>query len=271
MNWGEMTRAARDAAYNNVTGVADSAALNRVRIEASAVFRAKSGSALDVPYGRHERMKWDLYPARDPKAPCLVFIHGGYWMMNSREQFACLAEGFSAIGWSVAMPSHRLAPEASMADIVADIDASLDWLQEHRHTHGLSGPVVISGWSAGAHLAVLALSHPLVSAGLAVSGLYELGPLRDTYLDEKLKLTDAEIATLSPLRLPAVQKPLAIAYGSQELPAFVDNSRRLHAQRADAHAPGALVPVAGADHFTILIDMRKADGLIVRQAQTLLP
>jgi arylformamidase len=49
-------------------------------------------------------MKWDLYPAADPKAPCFVHIHGGYWQRGSKQIFACLAEGALANGWSAALP-----------------------------------------------------------------------------------------------------------------------------------------------------------------------
>jgi dienelactone hydrolase len=123
---------------------------------------------------------------------------------------------------------------------------------------------VLSGWSAGAHLTAMCLGHPLVKAGLAISGVFELGPLRDTYLNEKLRLTDEETATLSPMRLPPVNKPLAIAYGTAELPALVADSRDLHARRSAAHMPGPLVPVPGANHFTILHELRDQDGLLTR-------
>jgi arylformamidase len=271
MNWGEMSRAARDAAYNNVAAVSNSAALNRERVEASAAYRAAHGGKLDVPYGPRERNKWDLYPAADAAAPCLVVIHGGYWQMNSREVFACLAEGVAAHGWSVALPGHTLAPEASLTEIAAEIGVALDWLAKEGGRHGIAGPILLSGWSAGGHLAALALGHPAVAAGMAVSGIFELGPLRDTYINEKLKLTDEEADALSPLRLPVVQKPLVIAYGSREVPALVNDSRALHALRAQAHAPGALVPVAGADHFTILHELRSPAGVLVRQARALVP
>ena len=52
----------------------------------------------------------DLYPANDPKAPCFVHIHGGYWQRNSKEVFAFLAEGPLARGWSAALPGYTLAP-----------------------------------------------------------------------------------------------------------------------------------------------------------------
>jgi arylformamidase len=269
MDWGAMSGAARDAAYNNAAAVANSAALSQERREASAVYRAARGKALDLPYGAGDRNKWDLYPGTDASMPCLVFIHGGYWQMNDRESFACLAEGLAAHGWSVALPGYTLAPEAGLTAIVAEMGAALDWLAKNGPAYGVGGPVVVSGWSAGGHLAALLLGHPAVAAGLAISGVYELGPLRDTYLNDKLRLTDVEIETLSPLRLPVVQKPLVIAYGSKEVQALVNDSRLLHARRAAAHAPGPLVPVAGADHFTILHELRSPSGELVRQARSL--
>jgi arylformamidase len=269
VSWGSLTQAERDAAYNNVASVKNSAELNRVRVEASALYRAAHADAIDLPYGPRERNKWDIYPgAKD--APCLVFIHGGYWQMNRREAFACLAEAFVLEGWSVAMPGYSLAPEVSLTEIVKEIRVALDWLAKNGVSRGLTGPLVISGWSAGGHLAALVLDHPAVTAGLAISGIYELGPLRDTYLNEKLKLSDQEIKTLSPLRLPAVAKPLTVIYGTKELPALVNDARELHAMRAAAHMPGALVPVPAGNHFTVLVDMCSRNGEIVRQARALL-
>lgn len=269
MDWGAMSRAARDAAYNNAAAVANSAALSQERREASSAYRAAHAKALDLPYGAGGRNKWDLYPGADAAMPCLVFIHGGYWQMNDRESFACIAEGLAAHGWSVALPGYTLAPDASLATIASEIRAALDWLIAKGPGYGIAGPVVLSGWSAGGHLAALLLDHPAVAAGLAISGIYELGPLRDTYLNENLQLSDDEIETLSPLRLPAVLKPLVIAYGSREVPALVNDSRLLHARRAAAHAPGALVPIAGADHFTMLHELRSPSGVLVRQALAL--
>lgn len=269
--WERLSRAERDLAYNNNAAVADSARLNEARIAAAAAFRATAPAKLDLAYRPGERTRWDLFPAADPAAPCLVFIHGGYWQRNRREDFACLAEGVRAHGWSAALPGYTLAPDATLGRIVTEIGAALDWLAAEGPAHGIAGPIVVSGWSAGGQLAALALSHPSVTAGLALSGVYELGPLRDTWLDEKLRLSDEEIATLSPLRLPPVPKPLAIAYGTKELPRLVEDSRALHCARAAAHAPGPLIPIAGADHFTILDALRRPDGELTRAALALHP
>jgi acetyl esterase/lipase len=270
VNWGSLSRAERDAAYNNSNAVGNSAELNAAREEASARFRAAHSGHLDLRYGPRERNAWDLFPARDPNAPCIVFIHGGYWQRNSREQFASLIAGPHAHGWAAALPGYTLAPDATLSEIVAEMKAALDWLAVHGAEHGINGKVVLSGWSAGGHLTAMGLGHPRVSAGLAISGLYELGPIRDTYLNDKLRLTDEEIARLSPLRLPMVNKPLAIAYGTAELPPLVGDSRKLHEVRSARHLPGALIPVAGGDHFTIVHELRDPGGILTRQAMLLL-
>jgi arylformamidase len=269
--WATLSQAARDAAYNNNLAVANSAALVERRNAASAAFRAAHPVGLDVPYGSAPRQRFDLFAGSAATAPCLVFIHGGYWQRNTREDFACFAEGVLAHGWSMALPGYTLAPDATLTDIVGEISRAIDWLGAQGGKHGIgAGPIVVSGWSAGGHLTAMALDHPRVAAGLAISGIYELAPIRDTYLDEKLRLTDAEIAALSPLRLPAVPKPLAIAYGVAELPALVEDSRNLHAHRVAANVPGPLLPIAVADHFTILEELRRPDGKLVRAALDLL-
>ena len=266
MNWAAMSRAERDAAYDNGAAVPGAAALNAERIAASAAFRASVPGALDVPYGPGERQRWDLFPGRDASAPCLVFLHGGYWQRGRREEFACLGEGLRAHGWSVALAGYTLAPEARLSGIVAEVTAALDWLAAHGAAHGVAGPVLLSGWSAGAQLTAMALGHPGVAAGLAISGIFELGPLRDTAVNDALRLDDAEVAALSPLRLAPVAKTLAIAYGTAELAALAHDSRHLHGLRSEAHLAGALVPVPRADHFTVLDALRRADGRLVRAA-----
>ena len=268
--WSELSQAERDAAYDNNAAVKNSAALIAERNEASSRLRGTLKSHLDLPYGERANNKIDLYPAARPDAPCLVFLHGGYWQRNSRELFAMLVEGVAAHGWSVAIPGYSLAPEVSLTDIVGDIPRALDWLAAQGASYGIAGPVVLSGWSAGAHLVAMALDHPRVQAGLAISGVYDLAPIRDTGLNNALKLTDEEIARLSPLRLPVTQKRLDIAYGNNELPALVNDSIDFHEKRASAGAPGKLISVEGADHFTILEALRRPDGMLVDAARRLL-
>jgi arylformamidase len=268
--WAFLSQAARDAAYNNTAHVTDSPVLNATREVASSAFRATNPLHLDLRYGKQPRNTWDLFPQPDPDAPCIVFIHGGYWQRNAKEQFSNLIAGPFARGWSAALPGYTLAPEASLTDIVTEINAALDWLAAHGPAHGINGPVVLSGWSAGGHLTAMCLNHPLVRAGLAISGVFDLGPLRDTYLNEKLQLTEQEVISLSPMRLPPVNKPLAFAYGTAELPPLISDSQELHALRSAAHMPGALIPVPHANHFTIVHELRDPEGILTRHLPLLL-
>jgi arylformamidase len=269
--WASLDQAGRNAAYDNNAAVADSPRRIEQRNRASASYRETHRAKLDLAYAPiSERTAFDLYPAADPQAPCLIFIHGGYWQRNSREVFACVAEGPAAAGWSVAVPGYSLAPQAHLAEIVAELGLALDWLAAHGRDHGIGGPLVIAGWSAGAQLAALHLNHPGVAAGLAISGVYELSYLRDTGLNDALRLSDAEIETLSPLRLAPAQKPLTIAFGARELPALVHDALKLHAKRNEAGAPGSLLPVEGADHFSIIAELQKPDGALVKAAIDLL-
>ena len=124
--WASLDRAQRSAAYDNNAAVANSATLIEARNAASATYRKAHPGGLDIPYAPRARTAFDLYPAPDPRASCLVFVHGGYWLRNSRELFAAYAEGLALAGWSIAIPGYTLAPEASLNAIVAEIGAALD-------------------------------------------------------------------------------------------------------------------------------------------------
>lgn len=260
-----MSQAQRDAAYNNTAAVADSAEWVSRWTEVSAKRRGIDNAILDVSYGPKERNKIDLFPG-DQRAPTLAYIHGGYWQRGAREWYACMGEGVAAHGWSSAIMGYTLAPDARISQIVTEIIASLEWITNKADAYGLGRPLIIAGWSAGAHLTAFGLQVPGVEAGLAISGIYELGPIRDTYLDEKLQLSDMEIEQLSPLRLLPVGKPLAVAYGTRELPRLIEDSRALHAMRSAHHLLGTLLPLPGCNHFDALDELRKPNGHLTRAA-----
>src|SRR5215468_5351379 len=95
--------------------------------------------------------------------------------------------------------------------------------------HGIQGPIIVTGWSAGGHLTSFILDHPKVVAGLSISGVFDLGALRDSpHVNDKVRLSEEEIEKLSPMRRPIVNKPLGIAYGTGELPAMIASSRDYH-------------------------------------------
>src|SRR6476661_7666167 len=153
MDWMTMSLEARNLAYFNVAHVGADFARQKTEhwTAASKDLRERRPKQLDLAYGPGERTKWDLYPAADPKAPCFVHIHGGYWQRGSREIFACLADGVLARGWSAALPGYTLAPDASLTQITTELRTAFDWLSAQSASHGIEGPVIISGWSAGGH------------------------------------------------------------------------------------------------------------------------
>jgi hypothetical protein len=257
----------RNLAYNNVEHVGPDNARQKTEdwAAASKTLRDQRPQHLDLAYGSGERNKWDLYPANDPNAPCFVHIHGGYWQRGSKETFACLSEGPLARGWSAALCGYTLAPEASLTQITNELKSAFDWLNAKAGEHGIQGPVIVTGWSAGGHLTSIILDHPKVTAGLAISGVFDLGALRDSpHVNDKVKLSEEEIQTLSPMRRPIIDKPLGIAYGTGELPAMIASSRDYHAYRSRRHVPGDLIPIPNSNHFTILDELRQADSTLTR-------
>jgi len=269
MDWMTMSLQARNLAYFNTAHVGAEFALQKTEgwAAASKVLREQRQKHLDLAYGPHARTKWDLYPAADPKAPCFVHIHGGYWQRGSKEIYACLAEGALAHGWSAALPGYTLAPDASLTQITRELRSAFDWLDAKGAEHGIAGPIIVTGWSAGGHLTAFLLEHPRIAAGLAVSGVFELAPLRDSpHVNDKVKLTEVEVETLSPMRLPSVNKPLSVAHGTGELPAMIATSRDYHAYRSRSHLPGDLIPIVKANHFTILDEFRLPDSRLTRAA-----
>jgi acetyl esterase/lipase len=257
-----MDRAALDSAYNNGAAVRNSAEIVTEWQARSERLRARHTATLDLRYGPAERNRIDLFPAAGAgnMSPLLVFIHGGYWQMRAKELFAFVAAGPLAHGLGVALVGYTLAPQARLDGIVSEIRAALDYLSK---THA---EMILSGWSAGGHLTAMALSHPAVKAGLAISGLYDLEPMRLCYVNDKLRLDAEEARRNSPLHLPQEEKPLVIAYGQSELPELQRQSEDYGKKLKKAR----VLPLAGHDHFTILEELASPDGALTREVRALL-
>lgn len=258
--WRGMTRAQLDVAYNNSAAVRNSADKLADWIERSKRVRAEKGELLDLIYGPRPRNRIDVFRCGAARAPLLVYIHGGYWQRNAKEFYACLAAGPMGRGIDVALVGYTLAPEATLTQIVEEIRAAVRWLRIEGPGRGVAtGKVVVSGWSAGGHLT--AMAHGDADAGLAISGVFDIEPCRLNYLNEKLHLTEAEVVALSPIRqLPARAGPLAIAFGTAELPELQRQSVDYHAAREAANLPSRLLPLAGHDHFSILEELAEPRG-----------
>jgi acetyl esterase/lipase len=169
-----------------------------------------------------------------------------------------------AHGINVAMIGHTLAPEATLDEIVAEIHAGIDYLTGQLPTLGAAvGGIVVSGWSAGGHLTSMALSHSKVRAGMAISGIYDLEPIRHSYLNEKLKADEATSRRNSPMMEEGGPlKPLSLVVGSAELPLLRKQTADFAGHRARYGLPVTYEEIPGANHFTILYEMMSPKGRI---------
>jgi len=174
-----MDRAQLDAAYNNAAAVPARDAIVADWAARSAAVRGQHAGHLDLAYGEGPRERLDLFLAADPKAPTLAFIHGGYWQMNDKENFAFAAEGLLPRGINLAVVEYTLAPAARLDRIVAELRRAVGWLAAHLGDYG-ADPVrlYVSGHSAGGHLTAMTVPLPAVRGGLAISGIYDLARLR---------------------------------------------------------------------------------------------
>jgi arylformamidase len=256
-----MDRAALDAAYNNGAAVENSAQIVAEWETRSARLRARHPEGMDLRYGPDERNRIDYFAARRD-GPVLAFIHGGYWQNRSKEVFSFIAEGPLAWGINVALIGYTLAPQKRLDGIVAEIHAAISWLQKSIPVVG-GDPrkLLVSGWSAGGHLTAMAMSHAAVEGGLAISGIYDLEPMRLCYINDKLRLDEDEARRNSP---GPTEKSLLIAYGADELPELCRQSEQ-YAQRLDQKATA----VPGKDHFTILEELASPHGVLTALARRL--
>jgi arylformamidase len=262
-DWRTMTPEDRDRGLNNGVAVAGSADMVAGWDRRSAEMRARYSDHLDLSYGPRERNRIDFLKAADG-GPTLLFIHGGYWQMRAKEAFTLFATGPMAHGINVALIGYTLAPDATLDEIVAEIDRGLDFLAEQLPVLG-GDPrrIAVSGWSAGGHLTAMALTHPKVKAGMAISGIYDLEPIRHSYLNVKLKLDEAMSRRNSPvLQAGGAMKPLSLVAGSAELPLLRWQTADFAGHRAKFGLPVTYEEIPGADHFTIMDELASPTGRI---------
>jgi arylformamidase len=269
-NWRGMSQEKRDLGLNNGLAVPNGADLVGGWDKRSAELRTRYPDHLDLRYGPRERNRIDFLKAAGG-GPTLLFIHGGYWQTRAKEAFTTFAAGPMAHGINVALIGYTLAPDATLDQIVAEIHSGLDFLAEKLPALGGDpGRIVVTGWSAGGHLTSMALSHPHVKAGVAISGIFDLEPIRHSYLNVKLGLDEEMSRRNSPVKQKGgPPKPLSLVVGSAELPLLRQQTADFAAYRALHGLPVSYEEIPGADHFTIMDELASPTGRIttlIRQA-----
>ena len=223
--------------------------------EAGQLATASSGAMFDQVYGPHPRQAFDLFPAVGAARARIVFFHAGYWQSRDKAQFRFLAPPLAAAGFDVVLANYPLCPDVTVAGLIDAAEAILDRLDDRL-------PIILSGHSAGGHIACeLAMRRPCAGV-LAISGVFDLEPLIGTTLNERLRLDAAAARAASPLHRVRIHLPdAAFIVGGDETVAFRDqNARMADAWRGAGNAAEARV-VRGADHFTILDSLAAPDGV----------
>jgi arylformamidase len=256
-----MNREALDRAYNNVAAVPDVAEIMAEFGHRSAAIYQGVGIKRDLAYGDAASQRIDWIPGPRLGAPTIAYIHGGYWQSLSKEKFAFVAAGPLAHGFNVALIEYTLAPEARIGAIVSEIAQAIDFLVAHFEEWGADPTrLCLAGHSAGGHLAACHRTHPAVSLVLCMSGLYDLEPIRLSYLNEKLNLTPAEVAVYSPDIHVGPGVTTLLTVGNAELPELrrqtADYASRLRASGERVEE----IFAPGRNHFTITELVALPDG-----------
>jgi arylformamidase len=259
-----MTRPQLDDAYDN-RGHAPTFAGCLARWKSASDNLYKSRPVLrDLRYGPRPRQRLDFFTASRPQQPTLLYIHGGYWQWIDKEEESFVALGPLAPDINVAILDYTLSPKASMDEIVAEVAEGLNWLAPRLTDFGAAADhVILSGSSAGAHLAATLLDHSSVRAALFVSGVYDLEPIRLSWLNELIGMNADSARANSPLNhLPARDVPICVAYGADELPEFRRQSQAYHAALITHGYHGTLLPVPDTDHFSVMDELASPDGTL---------
>ena len=238
-----------DLAYANSAFIPGSERLLPMLEAKAAAFRAMLGPRA-LPgraYGDGAAERFDLFLPEGAPRGVMVFVHGGYWIEGDRSLWSHLAAGAIGRGWACAMPGYPLAPDARVGAIVRRIAQAVPAISAQ-----VPGPLVVTGHSAGGHLAARMGCADMAVRGVVrvvpIAPLADLEPLSRTSMQGRLRLDEAEIAAESPARRTLGTGVSAHVWvGGQERPAFLWHARLLSEAWA---CPWTVDP--GRHHFDVV-------------------
>ncbi|TGT42687.1 alpha/beta hydrolase [Mesorhizobium sp. M8A.F.Ca.ET.165.01.1.1] len=201
-----------DNAYANGANIAGSDRWPAAWAEPAQAFRdalsAQGRARIDIAYGDRPRNRFDLFLPKAAPRGLVVFIHGGYWMETDKSLWSHLAGGAVDSGFALAMPSYTQCPDIRIAGIVTEIGGAIS-----RAAAMVDGPLILTGHSAGGHLAsrMVTVTTPLaadvarrIRHVVSISGLHDLRPLMRTDMNATLKIDEHE----AQMESPALLRPL---------------------------------------------------------------
>jgi arylformamidase len=198
---------------------------------ASAIVRKKT-PPLTKQYGPTNADLIDVFaPANGRAAPALVFIHGGAWTRNTRDDASYPAPTFMRRGAAYLAPDFGSLKTARLPQMVDSCRAAVAWTVRNAESFGGNPDrVFLAGHSSGAHLAACVLTtdwsaHGLpqnaIKGGFLMSGMYDLYPVLLSSRSSFLHVTSEEMVELSPIRhLDYITCPIAIVSADEDSPEF---------------------------------------------------
>lgn len=271
-----------DVQYNNRARIPEHPQIFARWVADSARARETHACELDLRYGDGSNETLDVFKARQPDSPVLVFIHGGWWRTLDKSDHSFIAPALVDAGAVVVIPNYALAPAASIEQITLQMVRALAWTWRHAAEYGGDPQrIVVAGHSAGGHLAAMMLqchwpevasdlpAH-LVRSALAISGLFDLEPIRQTpFLQSDLKLTAEAVGKLSPAYMPAPQGLLYACVGANESEEFLRQNELIRQAWGERVVP-VCEAIAGRHHLDVLEDLAQPQGRLFALARQLL-
>jgi arylformamidase len=275
---------ATEQQYNNRANVPEHPALLAEWAAKSAAWEAEARAMRTLAYGDSDAETLDLFLADAEGAPVHMFIHGGYWQALSKKDCSFVARPLVAAGLHVAVVDYGLCPDVTIDEIGRQCRAALAFLYRGaREFGGDPDNITVSGHSCGGHLVGMAMATDweafgaglppdLVKGGVSVSGLFDLAPLIDTSVNDRIGMDGETARRNSPLFMePACGAPLALYWGDDETKAFRRQSESMAEAWGEKGAATVAEAVPGANHFTVLTGMddpaHPATDAILRQME----
>ena len=255
-----------DTAYDIEASVPDLPAIQARYAEASAALTGLDAAMLDLAYGPDPRHRLDILAPPGGARAAILYFHGGYWKGGAKEGRRFPGPAWNERGVAWVPVEYRLAPAATVDDIVDDARRAVAWFHARAAEYGCGRAAIhVAGNSAGGHLAGMlaaqgwqaerGLPEDVVASVAPVSGLFDLAPLRRTFANEWLRLDEARARRNSPIHTPPRRgMPVAIAWGGEEPPAFRGQSEAYAEACKRAGADVTAIECGGADHFSIMAD-----------------
>jgi len=231
-------------------------------INRSAITRKNLKSIIDISYGKSEKQKLDFFPSSDRNSPTVIFFHGGYWQRGDKSVYSFLANSFIKNNINFLAVGYDLCPKISITEIVSQAQEAIVWIWKNANKLEINkDKFIVAGHSAGGHITGMMmgidwnkispdLPTNLILAGIPISALNLLEPIRHTSLNDALKMDKEEAKNQSPIYLlPKTNAPQLVVYGANETDEFHRQSDMYYKKFNSNERIIKRYIVSDADHF----------------------